>query len=48
MYVTCISIENQIIANVNNMVITAYTVDASWIDREEKHSKTFQRQLTSK
>lgn len=47
MYVTGILIEIQITANVNNTVITEYTVDVSWIVREEKQSETFKRQLTS-
>lgn len=47
MYVTGISIEIQITANVNNTVIREYTVDVCWIVREEKQSEIFQRQLTS-
>ena len=47
MYVTGISIKIQITANVNNTVITEYTVNVSWIVREEKQRETFQRQLTS-
>jgi len=47
MYVTGISTEIHITTNVNNIVITKYIVDVSWVVRKEKQSETFQRKFAS-